>query len=139
MNLRERIWAVIAVALVAVAVGTAVGIACYQAGYQRGKRDASASVSKQPWEGSAYEQMTGELGQCVRALQSVSRNPGAFTPEERQYWRDQTRLLVRTLEQELLPRLARGEKFEAHGEVIDERPVRRLLERARKLLARVPA
>jgi hypothetical protein len=145
MSVRERWWGVVAAALIGLTAAALVGLACYQAGYQRGRREGRSAadeprvtVQKETWEGSPYEQITSELDQCVRSLQAVTRNPKAFSAEEREYWREQTKFLVKTLEQGLLPRLAKGEKLEAYGELIDEKPVRRLVERAKKLLARMP-
>jgi uncharacterized protein (TIGR03067 family) len=92
---------------------------------------------KREREANAFLISENELGLCVRAMQTVARSPKAFTPDEREYWSVLTRFHIRILEDGLLPRLARGERLEAYEMQFDAQKLRRLVGRAKKLLAEV--
>jgi hypothetical protein len=138
MSRRKVIWTVFLV-VIAIGLGSLVGVASYQSGYQRGQDDVRQTIQKETWEGAAYEKLEGDLGMSMRALMAIARNPEAFTAEEREYWREQARFSISMLEEGLLPKLDRGETVVAYGDPMDPAPIRRLLQRVKRLLERVPA
>jgi hypothetical protein len=132
MSVRVRVLLVaLVVVLASLAVG--VGFAAYRFGYLHGKQEV-----QQAMEVAASEKLTAELDLCIRALQSIVRNPKAFTDGERRFWRTQTGFLIHMLEEGLLPKLKAGEKYEPHGDVLAESKVYRQIEQARELLEKLP-
>src|SRR5262245_50681590 len=123
----------------AVLLAGAACFACYQMGYQRGQRVDREAIQRAEWEGAAYSKLADDLAVSVRSLDAIARRPEASVPADREYWRDQARFSITALERGLLPKLDRGEVVSAYGEPIDPAPIRRMLERAKKALERVPA
>jgi hypothetical protein len=70
---------------------------------------------------------------------TIARRPEAYPLADREYWREQARFSIFALEEGLLPRLDGGEVITAYGQPIDPAPIRRMLQRAKNLLERVPA
>src|SRR5262245_2200756 len=125
--------------LLATAFVVMTGVVCYRLGYEKGRHDGSVFVQEEDWKGASYEKSIGDLGSSVRSLEAIVRNPEAFTPAEREYWRDLARFSITVLEGGFLARLEQGEQVMAYGEPLRAAPVRRLLERAKALLEKVPA
>jgi RNA polymerase sigma factor (sigma-70 family) len=99
-----------------------------------GDKDKLQKALKQAREAAAFQSSISELGLCIRTLQTMARNPGAFTAEELHYWIDLTRFILVQLEKGLLPRLGRGEAIEPYGVPLDAEQVRHQVERARTFL-----
>jgi hypothetical protein len=135
MSVRKRVLSVAAVVVLA----SAACLACYQAGYQRGQHVSREAIQRAEWEGAAFEKLADDLSVSVRSLEAIARRPEAYLPADREYWCEQARFSIFALEQGLLPKLDEGAAITAYGQPIDAAPIRRMLERAKKVLERVPA